>query len=163
MKGRCHRCVVASRVSPRGFSRPPLRSVRRRHRQHHIHEGLRRCPWFVGLPPLPQPSGITRSLGASPPPPVRYFGRGLGLVQRTPTFAPHIFGPPPTYCAVAPPLQQQAALLHASPPAPTSVGAAVTIRPNTDVRRRVMLLADTPTITSPNLPQHRYNKHNPHM
>ena len=84
----------------------------------------------------------------------------LPPVRRPPTFAPHILGPPLPYRAVAPP-QHQAALLHTSPPAPTSVGtAAVMIPTQQDVRRRVVLPADTPAITSPN---HKYNKNNHHM
>ena len=35
--------------------------------------------------------------------------------------------------------------------------------PPTDLRRRVMLPANTPTITSADLLQRRNNKHNPHM
>ena len=48
-------------------------------------------------------------------------------------------------------------LLHTSSPARTSVGTvAVMIRPQQDVRRRVVL---PPAITSPN---HKYNKNNQH-
>ena len=112
-------------------------------------------PRFVGLPPPPPPQ---RSVSTSPPTPVRYFGRDLAPVRRPPTFASHVFRPPPPYRAVAPP-QHQAGLLHTSPPGPTSVGTAVTIQPQQDVRRRVVLPADTPAITSSN---HKYNKNHQH-
>ena len=71
-----------------------------------------------------------------------------------------MYEPPPPYRAVEPP-QHQAALLHTTPPAPTSVDTTVVAIPTQqDVSRRVVLPTDTPTITSPN---HKYNKNNHHM
>ena len=71
-----------------------------------------------------------------------------------------MYEPPPPYRAVEPP-QDQAALLHTTPPAPTSVDTTVVAIPTQqDVSRRVVLPTDTPTITSPN---HKYNKNNHHM
>ena len=70
-----------------------------------------------------------------------------------------MYEPPPPYRAVEPP-QDQAALLHTTPPAPTSVDTTVVAIPTQDVSRRLVLPTDTPTSTSPN---HKYNKNNHHM